>query len=49
MKGVLDAGLLTQALGGDGSHVLFGSTAAHDPAGSLILQAEVEVPGYDHE
>ena len=28
----------------DGSHVPFGSTAAHDPAGSLILWVEVEVP-----
>ncbi|HWQ17134.1 MAG TPA: hypothetical protein VNL13_04795 [Sulfolobales archaeon] len=29
----------------DGSHVPFGSTAAHDPAGLEILRAEVEVPG----
>ncbi|GAY26170.1 transposase [Desulfurococcaceae archaeon AG1] len=33
----------------DGSRVPFGSTAAHDPARSLILWVEVEVPGCDHE
>ncbi|HWQ17670.1 MAG TPA: hypothetical protein VNL13_07575 [Sulfolobales archaeon] len=29
----------------DGSHVPFGSTAAHDPAGLEILWVEVEAPG----
>ncbi|HWQ16711.1 MAG TPA: hypothetical protein VNL13_02640 [Sulfolobales archaeon] len=28
----------------DGSHVPFGSAAAHEPAGSEILQVEVEAP-----
>ncbi|HWQ17834.1 MAG TPA: hypothetical protein VNL13_08405 [Sulfolobales archaeon] len=27
----------------------FGSTAAHEPAGSEILWVEVEAPGRDHE
>lgn len=30
----------------DGSHMPFGSTAAHDPTGSEILRVEVEVPGW---
>ena len=29
----------------DGSPMPLGSTAAHDPAGSLILWVEVEAPG----
>ncbi|HWQ16631.1 MAG TPA: hypothetical protein VNL13_02235 [Sulfolobales archaeon] len=39
----LGVGLPTQVSDGDGSQVPFGSTAAHDPAGSLILRVEVEV------
>ncbi|HWQ16991.1 MAG TPA: hypothetical protein VNL13_04060 [Sulfolobales archaeon] len=33
----------------DGSHVPFGSTAAHEPTGSEILRAEVEAPGCSYE
>ncbi len=60
-EGVLDAGLPTQApwqwehcskpSGAklDGSHVPFGSTATHEPAGLEILRVEVEVPGCGYE
>ena len=33
----------------DGSHVPFGSTATHEPAGLEILRVEVKVPRYNHE